>query len=246
MPLPRAVTSSISRLSRQARFVFTGTIEREGGSSLSALPAGRTTTVVRVARIHHAAPALRNQTGQELTVILPDGSAPGREARDRVFFTDPALFGETLGVREIGSIEVPNDIEALQNVVDRVNDERREDELRSHLSSADAVVFGRVVGVRPADPSAVPGSEHDPLWWIATILVVRPFRGDIEGEIEIRYPNSRDIRWYRVPKPDEGQEGFFIIHRDGRQVGDVELALLHADDLLPVDEEELERLARLM
>lgn len=242
MPLPRALSTSVSRLSRQSRFVFTGTVEREGSSSLALLPGTRMTAVVRIERIHHAAPALRNQTGQEVTILFAEGATPVVAHQRSVFFTNPVLYGETLGVREIGHIEAPNDLEALHDLVARMNEEGRDNEVRRHLASADAVVFGRVIGRRPADPSAVPASEHDPQWHIATIRVIRSLKGDLDGEIDVRYPSSRDIRWYRVPKPEEGQEGVFVLHRDGQRAGDVELALVDPDDLLPVGEEELERL----
>jgi len=56
-------------------------------------------------------------------------------------------------------------------------------------------------------------------------------------------PKSRDIAWYRVPKPQEGQEGVFLLHRDGLEIGGTPLAILHPTDLLPAEEERVRQIS---
>lgn len=247
MALSRTLSNTASRLGREARFIFTGEVEREAASSLSAVSAGPSTAVVRVERVHRGAPALHVQLGQPVTVIFPEGSAPGGSGSHWVFFTDPVLFGETLGVREIGHVDIPDDFEALHELVTGMSDQESEREFSEHLAAAEVVVTGEVTRLRRvAEDGEILWSEHDPDWGIATIRVGEVLKGDVdEREIAVRYPRSRDVRWYRVPKPREGVEALFILHRDGHAIGDAVLAILHADDVI-LDVGEHERVRRLI
>lgn len=235
---------AVAKLVRESRFVFTGVVEQEISSSLSFVTASPTTFVVRVERVHHATPALHNQPGQQVTVVSVAGSMPTRDQR-RIFFTNPFLYGETLAVREVGNnIEVPEDLDALHALVVRVTEEAKMEELRRHLESAHAVAQGRATSVRRVHE--VPVSEHDPLWWVAGIRVTRGLKGDVEGEIHVRFPSSRDIKWYGVPKLKEGDEGVFILHRDGLEVGGATLAIIHPEDFLRGESEEARRIIELI
>jgi hypothetical protein len=106
--------------------------------------------------------------------------------------------------------------------------------LRDHAEGADAVVVGTVAGLEQA---VEPGySEHDPLWWRATIDVRHVARGPVEpGRLAVLYPNSLDVEWARVPKPKASQEALWILHRtegDLAELGDYRLS--HPDDRQPV------------
>jgi len=119
--------------------------------------------------------------------------------------------------------------------------------LRQHLASADAVVFGRVLTVhRAPEPLAAPISEHDPSWWVASARVIRSLKGDLKGEIEVRFPNSRDKAWYRVPKLKPDDEGIFLLHRGGPKLRASVLAIIHPEDFLPGDADEARRIANLI
>lgn len=243
--LPKNVSASVSRLRREATFVFSGTVEQEATSSLSFIPSSPATAVVRVERIYHAPADLHDQRGQEVTVIFADGSPPQQSEGRRVYFTDPVAYGETMGVREIGSIDEPDEPEAVESLVTRVTAEINEEHIQEHLASAEAVIHGRVTEVHRAHNAARRFSEHDPDWWIARVEILRVIKGNHEGHIDVRYPNSRDVRWYLAPKLQEGQEAIFILHRDDERVGDASLALLHPNDLIPAETEELDRHTRL-
>lgn len=241
MAVPRDVRASVVRLARQSRFAFTGTVERTGASSLSALTAGPSTAVVRVERVHRSAPALRNQAGESVTVIWHEGRAPEGEAERLVFFTDPVLFGETVAVKEVGHVPLPDDRDALDVLLESVGDEMEAEEMRDHAEQADVVIFGVVTGTHATSEAETPWSEHDPRWWVARVEVRELLRGDVDKEdLLIRFPSSRDVRWYRVPKLTEGLEAVFLLHRDGLEVGDATLAVLHPDDVI----EERERFRR--
>src|SRR5579859_188647 len=115
--LSKNVSASATRLRREATFVFSGRVEREASSSLSFIPSSPGTAVVRVERIYHAPPDLTDQRGQDVTVLLADGSPPQQGDRRLVFFTDPVAYGETMGVREIGRIDEPEQSDALEDLV---------------------------------------------------------------------------------------------------------------------------------
>jgi len=236
----------VTRLRHEATFVFSGTVQRAESSGLSFIPSSPSTAVVRVERIYHASPDLHAEAGQEVTVLYMEGSTPASGDRRRVFFTDPVAFGETIAVREIGSMDEPDDPEAIAGLVARGTAEMEEEQIREHLASADAVVQGRVAETHPASRTPERYSEHDPEWWVARIEVMRSFKGDLEGDVSVRYPNSRDVRWYAVPKPEEGQEAIFVLHRDGLRRGEAALAVLHQNDVVEPEAGELDRHGRLV
>jgi hypothetical protein len=246
MVLSRDFIASVRQHASTGRFVFTGVVERTGASSLAILPAGPGSAVVRVERIHRGAQALQDQAGQPVTVLFDESSEPADGDR-WVFFTDPILFGETVGVREVARLQAPEDLDDLHELVVRVWEEVSLDELRQHLASADAVIQGRVVSAhRASGAPEPPTSEHDPLWWIARIHVRRALKGRHRGDIAVRFPSSRDIAWYRVPKLRRGQEGIFVLHRDGVELDDAVLAILHPEDFQPGDTDEVREIAKLV
>lgn len=106
-------------------------------------------------------------------------------------------------------------------------------QLERQVAKADLVVTGRVTAVRVADEmprafsrgrgfkaaSNAPAqsariSEHDPLWCEATVDVAGDEKGGSAArQIVVRFPSSRDVRWYKVPKFTPGQEGVFLLHK---------------------------------
>jgi len=242
MARPREPRGAAPNLIGEARFVFTGIVQQQGHSSLFFVPPSGATAVVRVERIHHSAPALRSQEGQQVTVVFAQDSNPA-EGR-RVFFTNPILYGETMAVKEVRSSELAEDAAELHERIALMSLEAEAAQLREHIASADAVVVGEVVSTRRAhEPDIARMSEHDPDWHLATIRIARALKGEHKGELTVRFPNSRDVAWYRVPKPQEGQEGVFLLHRDGLEIGGTHLAILHPTDLLPVEEERVRHIS---
>lgn len=245
MALPKVLAESVTRLAHDARFIFTGRVEAAGASSLAVLSGKPNSVVVRIERIHRAAPALQNQAGQLVTVLGAAGE--GGAGRRKVYFTNPVLYGETLGVKELGSVDAPEEDEEVHTFLAGLTEEAKTEELRRHLASADAVLHARVLRRhRVSEATAATVSEHDPDWWAAVLSIVASLKGSHEGEITVRYPNSRNVRWHAVPKPHDGQEAVFLLHRDGLRVGDATLALLHPTDLMAADARDLRRIKGLL
>ena len=235
MPAAREIKKQAPIEPNEARFVFTGTVEQVGSSSLFFVPPSGTTAVVRIERIHRSAPVLKSHEGQQVTVVFADGSGSG-EGR-RLFFTNPILYGETMAVREVRASEAAGDGEWHERIL-KMNDEAERERVRSHIADAEVVVQGRVIERRPTEePDIARMSEHDPLMTVAVLRVARTLKGKHEPEREVLFPKSRDVAWYRVPKLEEGQEGIFVLHRHERK-GSAEktaLALLHPDDFVAED-----------
>jgi hypothetical protein len=106
-------------------------------------------------------------------------------------------------------------------------------ELERQVEKADLVVTGRVTSVcvadeippasssargfkaapnAPAQPTRI--SEHDPLWSEATVDVAGNEKEGVAARtIVVRFPSSRDVRWYKAPKFTPGQEGVFLLHK---------------------------------
>lgn len=243
MALPRGFAASARRLGRESRFVFSGLVDGSRRSSLSILPGGSGTIVARVEEIHIAGDDLRNQRDRLVTIVVAD-EAP--DAGDRfVFFTNPILFGETMAVHEVGRIGQPDDVEALARLMEKTETEMADEQLRDHVASTDAIVEGRVRSTRNLSTvNADTKGEHDADWWAATIRVARKLKGDADAEVEVRFPTSRDRRWFEVPRLREGDEGVFLLHRDGEDHDGVYLALLHPDDFIPRDDDRVKDVNR--
>ncbi len=245
MPLTRRMAGQVARLRREASFVFDGIVEREAASSLSIVAPGPGTVVVRVGRIYYAPGDLGDQVGQDVTVIFANEPAPAANGQRIVFFAEPFAYGETVGVRAVGTLAAPDDLESLEEAVGAVTLDIEDQELRRHLAEAAAVVHGVVRERNPVN-EPFPGSEHSPDWWVATIVITSSFKGDLEGEIAVRFPNSTDVRWYWTPKPQVGEEAIFVLHRDSLVIGDADLAILDNRDVIPAEPESLDRLRRLV
>jgi hypothetical protein len=71
--------------------------------------------------------------------------------------------------------------------------------------------------MRAGGPTTAPQpkriSEHDPLWQEAVVEVTGTEKGGPAKQIVVRFPSSRDVRWYKAPKFTPGQEGVFILRK---------------------------------
>jgi hypothetical protein len=237
--------NNITELLRNSAISFTGTIEHLGASSVSELAAVNDhTAIVLVDRVLHSPPAFDKLAGTRVTVQLaPDAGLPAAGQR-LAFFANGLVFGAGLAVTEVGRLpasEVEPYVQsaAVANApapLSGLHREQQAGQLREHASGAAAVVVGRVTGLRPA-AVARRASEHYPDWWLATLDVNHVEQGEIApGEVEVLYPNSRDVRWYDTPKPAAGQDGVWILHPTGGATAELaRFQLADADDFQPVE-----------
>ena len=183
---------------------------------------------VRIDEVIQAPDVLRHAAGQVITVygVGPDVQA-GQQA---TFYTDGLVFGESLVVHakdvrpiEVAELAAPGVGEERADPMDNLHAQRAQE----RFDAADLVVTGKVKAVRTAEPAgaileaAGAGeqptriSEHEPVWNDAVIEVAEVHKGEVPGgEVVIRFPSSTDVKWYRAPKFEPGQEGVFILHKD--------------------------------
>jgi hypothetical protein len=237
-----ARSSEITDYLSRSSFVFTGTVVRAEASSLSQVEATERTTIVRVNQVHYAPGVLQRYAGGLVTVISQSQGLPSDQ--QALFFTNPALYGETLAVQEVGRVHAPKEPDIVHREIAGEPERRQEAKIRERLQSAELVVRGEVTGLAPAEGEVGRGSEHDPNWWRATVRVLEPLKGKSQGEaVELWYPSSRDVQWYRSPKPQAGQHAIWLMRREG---GIDALTALSEFDVRPADEIELQRIKRLL
>jgi hypothetical protein len=103
----------------------------------------------------------------------------------------------------------------------------RQRRARERMAQAEVVVAGLVESVQlpsaalkaatravlaPRPPSP-PVSEHDPEWREAVVRVERVHKGAHGGgRVVVRFAASQDVRWFRAPKFQAGQQGVFALH----------------------------------
>jgi hypothetical protein len=87
-------------------------------------------------------------------------------------------------------------------------------DLHRRLGSAEQVILGRVVGVKPV-PDQGPISSHRESWQIATLEVLEGLKGGASphSKVDVRFQASEDIMWVGWPKLHVGQDGVFLLQR---------------------------------
>ncbi|MEJ7809758.1 MAG: hypothetical protein WKG32_05000 [Gemmatimonadaceae bacterium] len=237
---------AIIDLLRQAPFSFVGTIEQLGGATMD-VPVDDRTAVVYVDRVLHGPDVMRGLGGQRITLQLAADVDPPAIGTTATFFAHGLAFGESVAVAEVGRLPLEA-VEPRMRLAAGAREpafaafERRlaTTNLCEHADQADAVVLGRVVKLEKAPATGAMAessiSEHDPDWWVATLLVHHVERGDVEpGEVLVLYANSLDVRWRDVPKPKASQSGLWLLHRpDGELAYVAPFELCHAEDRQPV------------
>jgi hypothetical protein len=249
---------------RKAAFVFKGTVSQTGASNVKAVENAETTVVVRIDQVLKSPKILAGHAGQDVTVIFgpADGAAALRVGQKAIFFTEGAVYGEKLAVREVAAPQmegaasapaaaapkaVPKQAAAqdtAKQVVEMAT-EQADDNLKVHLASADAVVFGTVASVQPVDPqrltlaataaaAAAPGkakkrriSEHDPNWHVAVVNVDSVEKGKPgQKQVHVVFAQSGDVMWRAAPKFKVNQTGTFILHKNQIRNENVRSALM--------------------
>lgn len=230
---------SVDDLTRDAGFIFEGQITQLGASTSPGYSASPETAVVRVTRIIKGPDSLSGYVNQLITVhLLEAGTHQANQSS--VFFTHGVHYGDGLVVGEVG---VPDAAPAAAAMTAGLT-ANRDSEMEQRLAAAELVVSGVASEPQPFTPIAaamVAGgpipriSEHDPDWWSTTITVDAVEKGDHpEKSVQIVYPNSRDIAWYRAPKVKAGDRGVWLLHnRDHRGKAVPALAVTHPLDFHP-------------
>jgi len=236
--------AEVERLSLRAGFVFAGRVERTGATTMELVKPTKETAVVRVETVLRAPADFGERKGSEVTVRL---GSPARKGQRAVFFTIGWISGTGLAVQELGR-QPAEDLETMKKRMEDAVQRQEAAALRKRVAEAAAVVVGKVADTGPVGKrERPPDSEHDPQWRTAVVVVERVEKGDVkEGQrLEVAFASSRDVMWFRAPKPAKGERAVFLLHRRKLEQLDVTaLAIVEPLDLQPV--EELDRIRSVM
>ena len=215
----------------EATFVFTGTVKKLKAATMRTVPVDERTAVVHVDRVIEAPTNLARTAGQDLTVQLA-GRSKATPGQQYVFHAAGWLFGDSIAVRALAQELVAARHRALLERSDDPGEQHLSRQLQQRVDSADLVVSGQVVAVNlpagaatatrtvgardvgPAPIARKPVSEHDPKWREAVVHVSEVHKGQHDaGEVTVLFPSSQDVRWFKAPKFEAGQKGFFVLHK---------------------------------
>jgi hypothetical protein len=219
-------SSSSDDLTKQARFVFKGTVQKLKATTIPDIEDTSSTAIVRVDQIVHAPEALSQFGGHDITVQL-SGKKKMKVGEQAIFYTNGWLFGDSIAVVSLGQHaveEAPADLTMAMEVAADPVETLRTLDMKERYNNADIVLTGRVMNVQlpldsisaavsAADP-LTPSSEHDPVWHEAVIEVATIHKGATgQKTVALRFPSSEDVMWYRAPKFKPGHEGIFMLQK---------------------------------
>jgi hypothetical protein len=221
---------AIAGLLRSSAFAFLGTAQESDTED---------GVEVHVDQVLHAPEPFQELAGSTVTLRPAEGEDPPAPGDAQVFFANGISFGDRIDLQEVGRLagdavqdhlataaSEPGSAPPLTAVAHAIAEHDR----LGHAADADAVVAGRVTGLRKV--TGPPPREHDPDWWIATIEVTRVDKGDVGADVDVLYANSLDVRWRQVPKPKASQNGVFLLHRTDGPLSDLApYQLQHPEDL---------------
>ncbi|PYX05175.1 MAG: hypothetical protein DMG88_22375 [Acidobacteria bacterium] len=207
--------SEVASAASESNFVFRGTVKKPGGTTLEVVPASASTAIVHVDEILDGSQTSGDFTDQDITVELRQAPSV-REGQQLVFFSNGVAFGASIAVREVNHVDAKQFTPQGLAQVTQAAALRPQREVQARIAQADLVVTGTILSFKPAagEEGRVPASEHDAQWWQAEVAIENTEKGKAAGNKVVVYvPHSDDIRWFRAPKVEVGQQGVFLLHR---------------------------------
>lgn len=213
-------------------FVFQGTIEGVKRATMKEVPVDNRTVIVTVDQVIEAPKSLARFGGHRITVQL-SGSQKVQQGQVFIFHTHGWIFGDSVAVQSVKQepIKLAKSHAALLSRGGDPVMHRRNRETEKRFESAQVVVTGRVTAVRlPAETKALgrtkgasmtkPVSEHSAHWREAVVEIDDVHKGThAKKGVVVRFPASTDVRWYKAPKFQPGQQGFFMLHKTELEKG---------------------------
>jgi len=205
------IENTVEKFTLDSEFIFSGTIILKRTSTIDAEDVSEL-AIVKVDEIIKGPDTFMTLKGQSITIKLKE---PDKviENTKHIFFTRSWLFGESIGVIEMGSMEIKpsTNIKEIMNKVNRIEQEQQDKEFMKRLSLAELIVSGKAVNVTRSK-GQVMATEHFPDWHEAEIEIEKVFKGTYPDEkIVILFPMSDDVMWYNSPKFKENTEGIWLL-----------------------------------
>ncbi len=217
-----------------ATFLFKGTVREVKKATMDEVPVDKNTVVAMVDQVLEAPANLAKLGGRRVTVRL-SGRTKAVVGDEFIFHTHGWIFGPSVAVVSVKEERLKETREHAA-LLSRGGDpvaHRQNRRIKHRFSTADVVLSGRVMMVRiPPDASGAsraaskakspantpepigPVSEHTPHWREAHIEIDDVHKGVHTSKTAVlRFPASRDVRWYRAPKFEPGHQGFFMLRK---------------------------------
>jgi len=244
---PQGVSDSVEQQIQKSSYMFVGTVQKVNATTMSMVPATDRTAVVRVDEVLYAAKTLADFTGREVTVQLSEARSV-RVGQRLAFFTDGGLFGSGIALVEVGHLEPGKDPQDLRRQIAEAFQKKDSEDLRRRVTSADLIVVGRVLKIGTAKLNErQPFTEHDPQWREAEIGIEAVEKGQLSGRtVQVLFASSLDTMWFRSPKPKEGQEGIWLLHKDAVKWPGIKDRYLAIDPLDFQPKDQLDRIKQLV
>lgn len=237
-----------SKFAAQSAFVFRGKVIKLKAATLEGVDTD-STAIVQVDHVITAPPMFTAINGQQITVRFKSltGITKGSVS---TFFTNGWIFGASIGVDAVGVVQ-DAETHAITATVQQASTGSQDDALKARLDSAEMAVVGTVSKVEPSEKGTTHISEHDPNWHEATVDVDEVVKGKKSTkQVTMLFPKSDDVRWYKIPKYKEGQQGIWLLQKGKKQDpkgiqpkafnaipdGADVLTTLHPSDFLPLNE----------
>src|SRR5580698_6468697 len=158
---------------RQSTFIFVGTVVALNATTMNAVAANEGLAVVRVDKVISAPGAPPDLAGKNITVkLLP--TAALRRGEAATFYTKGWLLGNSLAVIEVGHSVAAEAVS--QEQVNAVHQQMADEDLQREMASAVVIVAGVVRSVQKSKAPHI-GSEHDPDWYQAEIVIRETLKG---------------------------------------------------------------------
>lgn len=173
------------------------------------------TGVVSVLDVINAPASFRPISGSQVTVHFTDISKV-RVGEERIFFAEPYWIGESLGVREKGSIAKSNKLyysKEISSFIALARSKQEDERLKGFMKTSALIITGKVLNTAVPEGYRRTATEHDPDWREAEVEIDGFLKGEVNGKtVRILFSSSRDVMFHASPKLKSGDEGIFITH----------------------------------
>jgi hypothetical protein len=238
VPMP-----TVLELTQSSSFVFSGTVQERGASTVPAVRPSQKLVTVHVDRALRVDPVLGDVRGKVVTMAAaaPETLHPGQKA---VFFTNGWIHGRGIAVREVKHLDVQEEEQVAAAVA-----QLPQVHLIDRLKSAELVVDAEVASISPVEKRS--GARKDALWAAADLRVRSVLYGTATQQARVYFPTADWPPWTNAPRFREGQSGVFLLHAPARDRSLSE-AILEAGSLVALDpadfqpESELRRVEELL
>ena len=213
-----------------AKFIFKANIEKVGSATIPEISDVSKCIVTKINEVFYAPSDFADWTGRSITVVVKDPEKK-KVGSEMVFYTNGWLYGKSLAVIEIESIDAGQiSKEQVLKEVQAGKDSR----VRERLRKSELVVSGEILDVKETKKQSA-RSEHDPKWTNAVIRIDTLIMGQIaENDVIIQFASSKDVMWANSPKFTMGEKGIWLLRRSEDKV----YTVIESMDFYPIEKLE--------